>query len=107
MTERKFGLRALSPHSMLRVYMVVVLLTAVFAIGSVLATSGRVDEHSRMASEQANAAVAASQIQADLRHPISVLFISAYSFISGDSLQTLPPELRTILLGEVLMEFEN
>jgi diguanylate cyclase (GGDEF)-like protein len=87
---------------MLRLYMLIVLVTAILAITSVLLTSSRVDRRSQQASKQANAAVTAAHIQADLRDPISLLLLDAFDFVNSDALNGIRPEIRMQLLEEVL-----
>ena len=88
-----------SPKSMLRIYLCIVVVTAVLAILSVLYTSAAVDEHSQRATEQASSAVLAAEIQTDVRDPLAVLFVNAYAFLSSDALQ---PQARSAFLAEVM-----
>jgi diguanylate cyclase (GGDEF)-like protein len=74
------ALRALSPHSLLRIYMAVVVAAAALAVGAVLWSTSQVDARTREAASTANAATAASQIQAGLREPLRLLMLSSYGF---------------------------
>lgn len=88
------ALRALSPHSLLRLYLAVVVCTAAVAIGAVLLTSSRIDSRSREASSYANAATAASQIQAGLRQPLRLMLMTLYSLSSSEQYAALSEEDR-------------
>jgi diguanylate cyclase (GGDEF)-like protein len=102
------ALRALSPHSLLRLYLAVVVCTAVVAIGAVLLTSSRVDLRSRSAASQSNAAIADSQIQASLREPLMVLLTNTYDFLLvSDTFTSLPPEQRAQVLRAVAGGFDQ
>ena len=102
------ALRALSPHSLLRLYLAVVVCTAVAAIGAVLVTSSRVDSRSRSAASQANAAIADSQVQAGLREPLMVLVVNSYNFLlNSEGFVSLPAEQRSEVLKGVASRFEN
>ena len=92
---------------MLRVYLAVVVVTAIVAVGSVLLTTSRVDEQSQLATGQADAAVAAAQISVDLRDPVTVLFVTAYAFLQSDQLAGLPADLRASLIDAALRQSEN
>jgi diguanylate cyclase (GGDEF)-like protein len=89
-----------SPKSMLRIYLCVVVVTALVAICSVLYTSSEVDEGSQTATEQAESAVLAAEIQTDVRAPLGLLFANAYAFMSTDT--SLPPQARQALLAEIM-----
>ncbi|HWC28861.1 MAG TPA: sensor domain-containing diguanylate cyclase [Dehalococcoidia bacterium] len=96
------ALRALSPHSLLRLYLAVVVCTAVVAIGAVLLTSSRVDSRSRAAASQSNAAIADSQIQASLREPLMVLLTNTYNFLlNSEAFTQLPADQRLRVLSAV------
>src|SRR5688572_29554646 len=92
--------RSQSPKSMLTIYLCVVVVTALVAIGSVLYTSSEVDERSQTATEQADSAVLAAEIQTDVRAPLGLLFANAYAFMSMDT--SLPPQARQALLAEIM-----
>src|SRR5688572_16452459 len=92
--------RSQSPKSMLRIYLCVVVVTALAAICSVLYTSSEVDKRSQTATEQADSAVLAAEIQTDVRAPLALLFASAYAFMSTDT--SLPPQARQALLAEIM-----
>ena len=92
---------------MLRIYLLVVVVTAVVAVSSVLITTSRVDTQSKLATEQAGAAVAASQISVDLRDPVTVLFVTAYAFLQSDQLDALPADLKASLLDSALRQSES
>ena len=89
-----------SPKSMLRIYLCVVVVTALVAICSVLYTSAEVDKRSQTATEQADSAVLAAEIQTDVRAPLGLLFANAYAFMSTDT--SLPPQARQALLAEIM-----
>ena len=95
-------LRSLSPYDMLRLYLVVVLLTAVIAVTSVLATASRVDGQANLSTNQAYAAVEASQISVDLRESVTVLFVTASVFLESEELDALPSDLKASLLSSAL-----
>ena len=97
-------LRSLAPQKMLGLYLVVMIATAAVAIGSVLVTTSRVDERSRMATQQADAAALASQIGVDLRQSVSVMFVTMYAFLQSDALDGLPPGIKTNLLESALSQ---
>ncbi len=102
------ALRALSPHSLLRLYLAVVVCTAVVAIGAVLLTSSRVDSRSRAAALQSNAAIADSQIQAGLREPLMVLLDNSYKFLlSSEGFASLTPEQKAQAVNAVTYDFDN
>jgi diguanylate cyclase (GGDEF)-like protein len=77
------ALRSLSPHSLLRLYLAVVVGTAVIAISAVSLATSNVDSRSRDAASQANAAIADAQIQTGLREPLLTLVINSYSFLAN------------------------
>jgi diguanylate cyclase (GGDEF)-like protein len=96
------ALHALSPHSLLRIYLAVVLCTAMAAIGAVLITSSRVDSRSRHAASHANAAIADSQIQAGLRQPLTVLLTNTYTFLLlNESFTALPAAEKAAVVQAV------
>jgi len=102
------ALRALSPHSLLRLYLAVVVCTAVVAIGAVLLTSSRLDSRSRAAALQSNAAIADSQIQAGLREPLMVLLDNSYKFLlSSEGFAALTPEQKAQAVNAVTYDFDN
>ena len=89
------ALRALSPHSLLRLYLAIVVCTAALAIGAVLWTTSDVDSRTQKTASTANAAIAASQIQAGLREPLRILMTSSYSFfLANENLAALPEAER-------------
>jgi hypothetical protein len=75
------ALRALSPHSLLRLYLTVVVCAAALAVGAVLWTTSAVDSRTQEVASMANAATAASQVQAGLREPLKILIVSTYGFL--------------------------
>jgi diguanylate cyclase (GGDEF)-like protein len=102
------ALRALSPHSLLRLYLAVVVCTAAVAIGAVLITSSNVDSRSRVAASQSNASIADSQIQAGLREPLMVLVINSYNFLlSSDAFQALPAAQRAQIIDAFADAFDD
>ncbi|HEU0074452.1 MAG TPA: sensor domain-containing diguanylate cyclase [Dehalococcoidia bacterium] len=82
------ALRALSPHSLLRLYLAMVVCAAALAIGAVLWATSTVDSRTREAASMANATTAASQVQAGLREPLKILIVSTYGFLLSDSGQS-------------------
>jgi diguanylate cyclase (GGDEF)-like protein len=104
------ALRALSPHSLLRLYLAGVVCTAALAIGAVLWTTSDVDERTRETASTANAAIAASQIQAGLREPLRILMTSSYGFfLANENLAALPEAERariTEVIASTLLESE-
>jgi diguanylate cyclase (GGDEF)-like protein len=89
------ALRALSPHSLLRLYLAVVVCTAVVAIGAVLATTSTVEKRTNRAASLTNAATAAAQVQAGLRDPLLLLLSDAYGFaVSDEQMQNRTPAQR-------------
>ena len=102
------ALRALSPHSLLRLYLAVVVCTAIIAIGAVLLTSSRVDSRSRSAASQSNAAIADSQIQAGLREPFMVLLINSFNFmLASEGFITLTAAEKAQFLTAVSQGVDN
>ena len=92
---------------MLGAYLIVVVVTAIAAIGSVLFTTSRVDEKAQLATEQADAAVTASQISVALREPVVVMFVTGFALLQSDALDQLSPELKASLLESSLRQSEN
>ena len=89
------ALRALSPHSLLRLYLAVVVCTAVVAVGAVLVTTATVEKRTKHAASLTNAATAAAQVQAGLRDPLLLLLSDAYGFaVSDEQVQNRTPEQR-------------
>jgi diguanylate cyclase (GGDEF)-like protein len=100
------AVRALSPHSLLRLYLVVVVCAAALAIGAVLWSTSRVDARTKQASSLTNAATAASQVQAGLRDPLILMMVNSYGFVlSNDGLAGLPDEQRAQLAQVVASSF--
>ena len=101
-------LRALSPHFLLRLHLVVVVCAAALAVGAVLWTTSDVDRSTRKAASLSNAATAASQIQAGLREPLLVLMVNTYGFLlSNDTLAQLPEDQRDRVLEVMASAFVN
>jgi diguanylate cyclase (GGDEF)-like protein len=96
------ALRALSPHSLLRLYLAVVVCTAALAIGAVLWTTSDVDDRTQETASTANAAVAASQIQAGLREPLRLLMTSSYAFFLANEDLAALPEADRVRMTEVI-----
>lgn len=102
------ALRALSPHSLLRLYLAVVVCAAALAIGAVLWTTSAVDSHTQKTASMANAATATAQVQAGLREPLKILIVSTYSFLLSDEGPTrLSQEERGQIIGVVAASFLN
>jgi diguanylate cyclase (GGDEF)-like protein len=102
------ALHALSPHSLLRLYLAVVVCTAVVAIGAVLVTSSRVDSRSQSAASQSNAAIADSQIQASLREPFVLLLVNGYNFlVTSEGFRALPVEQQAQVLSAMANGFNR
>jgi diguanylate cyclase (GGDEF)-like protein len=100
------ALRALSPHSLLRLYLAIVVCTAALSIGAVLATTSAVDSRTQESASLANAATAASQVQAGLREPLMVMLVNTYGFLlTNDSLAGLPEDQRTQITQVVVASF--
>ena len=100
------ALRALSPHSLLRIYLAVVVCAAALAVGAVLWTTSAVDSRTREAASMANAATAASQVQAGLREPLRLLMFSTYDFLlSNQGLAELPAEQRSQVMQVIVSSF--
>jgi diguanylate cyclase (GGDEF)-like protein len=91
---------------MLRIYLVFVVLTALAAICSVIYTSAQVDRRSHDAAEDANGAVAAARIQTELRRPLALLFVNAYTYVGTPEGSAVAPQVRQAL-GDVLQQFDN
>ncbi len=100
------ALRALSPHALLRLYLAIVVCAAALAIGAVLWTTSAVDSRTKEAASMANAATAASQVQAGLRESLVVLLLNAGSFVlSSDGLNGLPPAERARVMEVISAGF--
>jgi diguanylate cyclase (GGDEF)-like protein len=96
--------RALSPHSLLRIYLAVVVCTAVAAIGALLTTTATVDSRTDEAASLANVATAASQVQAGLREPLMLMLLNTYAFyLTSEELDSLTPEDRARVLQIVAL----
>ncbi len=93
---------ALSPNRTLRLYMVVVLVTAILALGSVIVTSNRADHLSQEAAREANAAVEASKVQSGLRQPLTVLVSNGFGFVAAGGLDNVSLEARANIVDSVM-----
>ncbi len=82
--------------------MVVVLVTAILALGSVIVTSNRADHLSQEAAREANSAVLASKVQVGLREPLTVLVSNGFGFVASGGLDSIPPSSRDQIVGSVL-----
>jgi diguanylate cyclase (GGDEF)-like protein len=100
------ALRASSPHSLLRIYLAVVVCAAALAVGAVLWTTSVVDKRTQEAASLSNAATSASQIQAGLREPLLALMVNSYSFLlSNDDLAELPETQREQVMQVIAASF--
>jgi diguanylate cyclase (GGDEF)-like protein len=107
MTRLGARIGTLPPQTVLGIYVIVMLFTAVGAIGSVLFATSRVDEKTELATQQADAAVAASEISVALRAPIIVMFTTGYAFLQSDALDGLSPEVKSSLIESSLRQSED
>ncbi len=90
----------------MRLYMAVVIGAAALAIGAVLWATSAVDSRTKDAASTANAAAAASQIQAGLNEPLLPLLFNAASFVlSPDGLASLSETQRTSVLAVISFGF--
>jgi diguanylate cyclase (GGDEF)-like protein len=102
------ALRSLSPHSLLRIYLAVVVCTAVVAIGAVLVTTAAVENQTNEVASLTNAATAASQVQAGLREPLLLLLTNAYGFAATeDHFQLVTPEQRSQVMQVLATGFAD
>ncbi|HEX5370061.1 MAG TPA: GAF domain-containing protein, partial [Dehalococcoidia bacterium] len=82
--------------------MLVVLLMAVLALGSVILTSSRADRLSQEAAREANAAVEASKVQAGLRQPLTLLIGNGFGAVASGALDSIPPDSRFTIVESVV-----
>lgn len=87
--------RSLSPHSLLRLYLLVVLGAALAAILSILVTSDRVHSRAYEAAQLTNTAFTVSEIRSQLEGPINVVNSTTASYLSGEAYLSLPADQRT------------
>jgi diguanylate cyclase (GGDEF)-like protein len=101
------ALKALLPKKMLRLYMAVVLVISVCAVGSVLYASSRVDRRASHASTQSNSALLASQIQGGLRLPLSHMLAGIYSFLRSPEFAALSDSEQALVTSGLIVDVDQ
>jgi len=91
------SMRALSPSSLLRLYMFIVVAAAAAAVAVVFFASSKMEARSRETSRLSQAAIDAASIQAGLGQPIQILADGLFIFLASDTYRALPPDVQAAL----------